>query len=463
VKVEQYEGGRTDQEILIGMCVDPAVLGAVAARWDGKLFSSSWANRVAGWCVKHYAAYRKAPNKLVGAYFDRWAEAGRRDEQETRRMEEFLQHLEGQYHRNGRGPDPRYVVDLAARRFTAVRLKDRCERALAVVDEDVDKAVAEFEAFRPVEVGAGAGVDVLTDREAVSRAFRRRGEVVIRFNQPALDRFFGHALAKEEFVVFLGREKVGKSFWLQELALLGAEQGKNIAFFECGDQSEGQLTRRIAARVARHPHTLEDDRPALWPTALDAGRPPAVTHEELRFDAPLTEGQAWKAFRRFTKKAGAGSLKLSCHPADTISIAGIESTLDAWARDGWLADAVIIDYLDIVAPLNGRAETRDQINATWKGCRKLSVKYHCLLVSATQSNRDGYDAETLDMSNVSEDKRKNSHVTGMVAINRTQAEEDAGLFRLTWPALRDQDFSKKQGLYTAACLAVCHPCVLSTF
>ena len=82
-------------------------------------------------------------------------------------------------------------------------------------------------------------------------------------------------------------------------------------------------------------------------------------------------------------------------------------------------DVVVVDYADILRPPPGRMEPRDQANEVWKQLRALSSALHCLVVTATQANRAGYDRELLGMTNISEDKRKLAHANGVIGINMT--------------------------------------------
>lgn len=79
MKVEKDRNGRNERMIVTGLITNRAVLGAVAALWDGKLFQSRWANEVAGWCVEHYRRFRKPPGTKIQSLFDRWAVKNSKD------------------------------------------------------------------------------------------------------------------------------------------------------------------------------------------------------------------------------------------------------------------------------------------------------------------------------------------------------------------------------------------------
>lgn len=458
MKVQRRDGS-PERKLLIGMVTQRAVVAAVAAVWDGRQFGSRWSNLVGGWAVEHFRRYGKPPGRQVEGYFDDWA-ARAKDQDTVKLIEQFLDGLSRESQRAK--PSSAYLLDLADRHLSLESVKRLAEELEGDARSlDPAKALERIQKFRPPRVGASAGVRLLDDREAVRAAFESRGEVLIRWGQEALDNFFEETLARGEFIAFMGKEKVGKSFWLQELAWLASLQGRNAAFFEVGDQSQNQLIRRFGARAAGRP--FKRDRVVRFPTVLDPGEPPHVEYDERRYEEPMTWQEAFRALRKAGREHGADRLRLSVHPNSSISVLGIEAILDGWARDGWVPDVVGVDYADILAPINGKDDSRDQINASWKALRRLNQKLDCLMLTGTQADAGSYEVRTLTRRNFSEDKRKYSHVTGTVGINQTDAEKEAGLYRLNWIVGRDLEFSEEQCVTTAACLPYANPAVRSTF
>lgn len=461
LRVERRDGS-AERLVLIGMVVSRAVLGPISVRWQSGLFPSRYANIVAGWCVEHYRKYARAPHKDITGYFDAWAEANR-DREVTDAVEQLLAGLSEEYERLKKTTNPDYVLDQAARLFNRTKLAEL--KGLIEADLEtggVERAEERVSKFRRVELGLGAGIEVLTEVEAMKTAFEDRADPLVVM-PGALGDFFGPALGRDQLIGLMAKEKGGKSFWLHRLAWAGVEQGRRVAFFECGDMSQSQVLRRVAALAAGRP--LDAGR-YEYPVALETndGRDPLPDLKTEWRDArgPLTPEAASKALARLAGDSP-DRFRLSCHPNCSISVTGIETVLDGWERDGWTPDCVVIDYADILMPLDGRQDSRDQINATWMALRALSQKKHCLVLTASQANKDSYSAVTLSRENVSEDKRKYSHVTGMVGINQTAAEKNKGLFRLNWIVRRDLDYSEKKCVWAAGCLAASDPCVLSTF
>lgn len=467
MKVEKQEGSQ-ERRILIGMVVDKTVLARISSQWTKDMFASKWANLIGSWCVKYFERYGKAPGKAIQPAFERWA-SEHKDENTVKLVERFLQQCSAEYEDRDE-LNGEHIVDIAAEYFNRVRLNNLAADIQAKLDVgEVADAQQIVNKFTGVEMGLGSVIDVLHDEQAFQAAFADKKEPLITYPGP-LGQFFGDTFERDAFVSFMGPEKRGKSFWLQDVACVGIEQRRKVAFFAVGDMSQNQMLRRFAIRWARRPlRPTRPDKPIKWPKSIDhipGERMATVEHEELVFKRELTWQKAWKAVENLTKnklKTHETLLRLSCHANNTIGITGIQSALQTWERLDWTPDIIVIDYADLLSPPPGYAESRDQINATWKGLRSLSQSLHCCVVTATQSDAASYSKDTLDKGNFSDDKRKMAHVTAMVGINQTNDEKVAGLQRLNMVVLREDEFHETACVHVAGCLGLANPAIRSIF
>lgn len=260
---------------------------------------------------------------------------------------------------------------------------------------------------------------------------------------------------------------VHNTFVLLDLAWRGMEQRRKVAFFQVGDMSQSQMMRRFMIRAAKRPLKA---RTIKYPTSitLDLDESPyaIVEHEERVFEKPLGWRTALKACARIIErkcKTQETLLKLACYPNSTLSVNGLKAVLQGWERDGWVPDIVVIDYADILAPISGVIDSREQINATWKALRALSQSLHCLVITATQAKASSYKVETMDMEHFADDKRKYAHVTGTFSINRTREEKENGVMRWNWIVLREDEFQEGKCVHVAGCLAIANPCIRGVF
>lgn len=458
--VEKRDGGPA-KAIITAMIVDKTVLSTLAPKWDPQLFDARWCNLVGGWCVRYFNKYGRPPRADIEELYQEWLGKKERDKDTAELAARFLQGLSDDYARLRKSINPQYVIDQAGVYFNKVRLKRLGEEIVELLaNGEVDKADELRQSFQRVEVGQGSYFDPTDDDAGIEDALNFEADVLIRYPDGA-GNFFGDSLEREGLISFLAPEKTGKTWWLMDLAIRGAEQGNKVAFFAVGDMTKRQLRRRYLSRINKRPVKA---KPARVPTYLELeGSEPEVTHEETEYAEPMDVEKAKAKAKRAKEGWGGGEMRISVYPNSTISVPEIKAILQDWARHGWAADVVVIDYADILKPINGAAETRDQINATWRALSALRQEMKCLVVTATQSNADGYKTEVLGKGNFSGDKRKNAEVTGMIGINVNKEDKKKGLARLNWVALREGEFTESQCLYVAGCLAIGNPCILSRF
>lgn len=467
MKIESYDD-RRGNEVLTGMIVSSQVLGKIAARWkDGGLFPSKWANIVGQLCVDYHNRHGKAPRRSVRSLFESWA-VKRRDSATVQLVETYLAQLSAAYEQQSR-VNGAHVLDVAQAYFTDVRLG----KMLAVVKGHMDagkqaEALETVASFARVDIGGSATVDVLESREELANALSQEEDEDIVTYDGGAGEFFRHALEREGLIAFCGPEKRGKTWWLVDMACRAVAQRRRVFFFEVGDMPKKRVYQRFAARFAAWPVRSSSG----WPFTVEVpkswdGKAPKCKLKT--FDKPLAVERAWDAFVGFKEnrlKSDKVFFKMQVHPASCCSVRDIRNAVADEARNGWAADVIVIDYADILAAPYGRLEGRDKIDRVWQDLSALRQEAHALVVTATQAKRTAYNREehkVLTMEDISEDKRKLGHATGVIGINVSDAEKKAGRTRINWMALREKEFSPYRVCYTAGCLALANPCMISLY
>lgn len=454
--------GTNEREILTAMIVDKRVLSRILPKWDKEMFNSAWSNIVGQWCIDYYKRYERAPGRNIEGLFESWA--SKADKETVGLVEKFLEHLSDNYAAAKKELNVEFIIDKAAELFNRVRLSKLADAIQGDLDNGrVSDALERVQSqFKRVEIGVGVGIDVLTDAAAIERAFTDKREQVIEY-PGAIGEFFGEALERDAFISFMAPEKTGKSWFLQDMGVRGVLQHRKVAIFQVGDLSEAQQIRRLITRFSKRPIKARKYQYPLKIARVEGEQNAEVELEERATSAMLDWREALTDIEKFRKKTKSRTslLKLSVHPADTLSVHGLRAVLDGWEREGWQPDAVIVDYADILAPPSGVQDGRDQINKTWAQMRSISQQFHCLMATATQSDAGSYYARTLGKGNFTNDKRKLAHVTGMVGINQTEEEKEQQVYRLNWVALREDEFVGSRCVHVASCLAIANPAVRS--
>jgi hypothetical protein len=439
-----------------------------ALRNEKHPFRSKWANEVASYCFEFHEKYGRAPRGAVLSWFQDYARSAR-DESTVDLMERFLRSLDEEARRDAQELNESFAIDRAAALVNEVRierLKEYLESALEAGPTEILEATEKVLTFKQAQFASDGCIDVLTDEEALIDALTQQDTDIVVEYPGALGQFFGDQLCRDGFVAFLAPEKRGKSFWLIDVAWRAAAQRKRTLFYSVGDMTERQMLRRFAVRAARRPLEREVIRIPEELYAATDGRA-TVRRSNIDFEERLSTKVALdNMYDVWQKTAHKESLlKLKCAPNSTMSIADIESDIDMHIENGFIPDAVVVDYMDILKAEPGTAkdDARHRINENWKAARRLSQKYHVLFFSATQSDAASYDVKRITRKNFSEDKRKIAHVTGMLAINQTDEEKALGIFRLNWVALREAHYTESKEVSVAGCLAIANPAMRSAW
>jgi hypothetical protein len=457
VQIRKIDAG-AERRVITAMIVSDSVCGRLASRWGGEMFSSRWANLVAGWCVKFHADYGTAPGAAVVGLFQTWA-GGQGDSDTVALVEKFVAGLSEDYEAAAADVNPDYVVDVAGELWNRVRLSKLADDIQGhLAGGDIAAATSGVVGWSQVEVGHGTGIDVLNDQAAIRDAFEQKSEPLLTYPGDC-GKFFGDVFERDAFVGFMGATGRGKTWWLLDVAWRAMVQRRRVAFFEVGDMSQAQLLRRLMVRATKRPLRA---RRVAYPVGLELDGAEAVPdHEHRTYDEDLDWRTAWDAVQRRGKRLTEPLLRLSVHANSSINVAGVVGVLDVWEREGWVPDIIVIDYADILAPPQGVQDTRDQINGTWKALRSLSQQNHTCVVTATQSDAASYTANTMSRGNFSDDRRKLDHVTAMIGINATAEEQELGVQRLNFVKRREDEYTERRCCHVAGSFALGNPAIRS--
>lgn len=487
-----------ERRIITGMVVSTEYMQFIAPIWDHRLIVSSTAITLGRWCIDYYTKYNKAIGKNIEAVYAHKLRTGLNKSKATD-IEEILSGLSEDYEREQFNLD--YLTDQTRLYFQERRLLNLSEDIKVEISNDrLTEAEKLINGYTPPINEESKVVDLFSNVSRVEKAFEERKHPLVRFPR-ALGHLLNDQLTRDAFVAFLGIEKIGKTFMLLELAIRAIESGCNVAFFEAGDMSENQIIRRIGIRFTKRSDLPRYCEPMYIPVIdcklnqkdkckracreCDFGVFSNNTDlETIGYEAfveavesnpdykacrncpkcydghgavwfarrgevrPLTWKDAAKYIKQFHKRYKK-RFKLCSYPNETLTISEIKALLDSWERaDGFVPDVIVVDYADLLASDVDctRLDFRNQENKKWQRLRRLSQEKHCLVVTATQASASGYDHQTLQLKDFSEDKRKYAHVTAMWGLNQTPTEKKIGIMRVNEMVVREGDFDRAHSI-----------------
>jgi hypothetical protein len=469
MEVESFNSD-IERRILIGMITEDTIISSVSSSWKTSnhtgLFRNNIANLIGRWAVVHYNKYGTAIRESILSRFQSYQETNTNQSQ-TQQISDLLTSLDLEFE-NTTIQNKDYLIDQAGRYFTEVRLERIADRIKTGIQTgSLEDSLDAVNSFQRIELNTDLGIDPFRNESVVRQAFESNTEQLIHFNKQGEDDlsfFFGNAFSRDSLIGFLAGEKVGKSFALLDLSIRAMREKRKVVFFEVGDMSQNQVMMRFMQYVTGL--SRKSNFIAKIPTRLEVDKKHNVEidYHKVIVQEPLYVEDAIERCRKIVAKQGKEELlRLSVHPSGSIGVPGIISRLDTWERSGWIPDVIIIDYADLLAPVDSKQDKRYQVDDTWKRLRGLSQARHCLVVTATQADAASYKTKVLDKSNFSESKTKLAHVTGMIGINATPAEREQQIRRLNWIVRREEEYSELECLYIAGCLSVCRPMILGYF
>ena len=485
-----------ERRIATGSIVSTDFLRRLRSFWKDDYLESTELARIVHWSIEYFEKYKKAPGRHIEDIYLEELRKGVLDKAEAEYTESVFARLADDYDR-GDQFNADYLFDRTTDYCREREILHHNERVQDLIERgDVRAADAAALAYRSMSWATDRGLEVGSEE-----GLRRLGEAFTSTTQPvlsypgALGTMLNQHLVRDGFVGFTGSEKRGKTWIMLDIAVRALRQRSNVAFFQAGDLTEGQFLRRIGIHIAGRSDTetycrahwrpigdcvfnqinectrgdrnctfgvfeetvdgyksnrlsytsydelvkAAEDNPDYRPcdSAGCGRRWPAVWLVEEPETMPLTGRSAQRVVGRFFERYRR-RFKLATYASGMLDISEVESCLDEWERaDDFVPDVIVVDYADL---MTARAsDFRHMQNEIWKGLRSLSQKKHALVVTATQADAASYRANSLTMSNFSEDKRKFAHVTAMFGLNQSPdgREKQLGIMRINELVVRE--------------------------
>jgi replicative DNA helicase len=125
-----------------------------------------------------------------------------------------------------------------------------------------------------------------------------------------------------------------------------------------------------------------------------------------------------------------GKLIIKEYPTKSASTNTIKNHLEKLKRKDFRIDMVIVDYGDLIRPINAQKEKRIELESIYEELRGLAQVYQCSLWTASQTNRSGLNAEVITMESISEAFNKCFVADFIFTISRTIKDKNMNEGRL---------------------------------
>lgn len=229
-----------------------------------------------------------------------------------------------------------------------------------------------------------------------------------------IDQYLYHkGWGRKELSVFMGGPKKGKSMALGEFAMRASRQGYNALYVSLEVSTEIIMSRMDANVAGVAVGELEDHISDVDSKIKTAG------------DAIIGGGKV-------------GKLKVTDFPSGTLKPSELKRLIEGYRSQGVTFDLICVDYADIMAPEHRTGSAIEDSKSIWLALRALAYEENAAVLTATQTNREGYTSSVAKAENVAEDFNKIRIADLVISINRDEEETRQGKARLHVAASRNQ-------------------------
>jgi archaellum biogenesis ATPase FlaH len=200
-----------------------------------------------------------------------------------------------------------------------------------------------------------------------------------------IDNITGGGLGKSELGVVIAPTGAGKSMVLVHLGSQALKEGKTVVHY-----------------------TLE-----LQDTVI------ATRYDSCITGYPLSDIINFKEEVYEEIKDIDGSLIVKEYPTKSASTNTIRAHLSRLIKRGITPGMVIVDYADLLKPVQVRKEKREELGSIYEELRALSTEFQCPIWTASQTNRSGLSAEVITMEQISEAFNKCFVADFILSVSRT--------------------------------------------
>jgi len=261
-----------------------------------------------------------------------------------------------------------------------------------------DKLVKAIRVGEPKEVGHRYLRDV---RKRLVKDFRRPIPAL-----PGLDELMSGGLSVGELGIVLAPTGGGKSMALVRFAIEALKAGYKVVYYTL-ELSENVVGQRFDASFGR----IAQDDVRYFPDYIE---------EKLHEVCPPEADFVIKWF-----------------PTKGVDINGIASHLHhLQTAEEFEPDIVLVDYADLLKPIVGYTDKRHELTAIFEGLRNMAGEFEVPIWTATQTNRDAMNKETVGLHTIGESIGKAQIADFVLGIARPDTKK--GIGRATMSILKSR-------------------------
>lgn len=467
-----------EKRIVTGLITSTEYAKQIMPVLDLDYFVNSYLKTIATWCAVFFEEHEKAPNVHIKDIYE--SESSTLKDTDSELIGNLLTTLDEQY--DPESVNVEYLKNSTVDYFRKRELEITVNNVSVLKEKgEFDEAEEEIKKFTKVSIELDSGTLInLGDVDVISDIYRQREEEDKKFFRLPGD--LGHYLGnfkRGDVVGYYAPAKRGKSwtlvdhykhgilsrrrtvFWSIEMTkteivprimkaftpMVGEGGMCTYPVFDCIKNQNGDCKDRMSDTIVRdgddvipdpthvpctkcmnHRECDHEYEMVVWNQTIYRKPDDIFTVQKM-----MTDRQG--IHRRFDKYG-----RLSVHPKYTLTYDKMMRDLEVFnAQDGFIPDIFIIDYIDILQT-GTKFDDYRAVDEAWKLLARMAGEFNALVITATQANKEGHQAETLDATHQGGFYGKNRHVNMMIGLNQKPEEKAQGIIKYGITEARSQHY-----------------------
>jgi len=484
----RYTRHRVDTEVekkmIIGLVISDRVCREVLPIVEDEYLQNPYSPIIINWIKEYWNKYQVAPGRHIQDIYEAEKKNIYGDRQEM--VAGFLENLSEEYENEDSINEP-YLIDQCVEYLderSLLWLAD--EIKVNVEGGDKGKAKGVLSNYQKVARSMSSWANPFSIEE-VNLALDAQMDVL--FQMPgALGKLLG-PFERGTFVAVMAPVKRGKTWFLMEIAVMALLQKLRVAFvslemkktkmdqrlykrlistavgkgdilypcFDCYFNQDGSCEKLEREGDGDLIESRNEDGGAIFKRydekidwkPCDVCRErgddfiPSDTHWYISVERPGMDLKSVRSYIKSVKESFGDNLRLKCHPRFSANLEDIERDLDMLEyTENFIPDVIIIDYADILKPESRLGDKLDMVDETWMTLAQIGDKRKALLLTATQTNKEAWDARNTKAKNVSQYFMKFAHVEMAFMLSQTPVEKKNNIIRCSVAVSRNENFNE---------------------
>lgn len=231
-------------------------------------------------------------------------------------------------------------------------------------------------------------------------------EVIFKSGLKTIDDLIGGGFHEKSLSLIMSSTNVGKTLIMCALTTNFVMHGYRVLYVTFED-SENKIATRIAQNM------------------FD------ITQQQYKV---MSRDDFAKAFTKAKSIAGGDKLVIKEYPEGTVNALQIEALIkDLKDKKKFVPDVLVVDYIGCMIP-NGKPNPNLNSNSLLtlaaQQIRALGMKYGFPVISASQTNRGGYNTAEISLSDAADSFGQNMKADAVFAVTQTPEMKDQGMYNV---------------------------------